>query len=137
MDEIFSPIEMNDEYRVGIEAIDREHLYLIALYNGLVDAVREGNARDMWDDAIQKLVAYADYHFANEERLMTARQFPGYDKHRRQHDNFVQNISRLVAERANCDEENALKLLLVFVGQWIRGHILITDKELGEFIGHE
>jgi hemerythrin len=135
MDEIFSPIELSDEYKVGIAAIDREHELLIGLYNGLVKAVKSGNARDMWDDAFQRLVEYADQHFANEERLMTARQFPGYENHKRQHDNFVRNLHELATERTGQDEEQALKLLLVFVGQWIRGHILVTDKELGEFVG--
>ncbi len=133
MDEIFSPIDLTDAYKVGITTIDREHQFLIGLYNGLVSAVRRGNARDMWDDAFQKLVAYADQHFANEERLMIARKYPDYDNHKRQHDNFIQNLNLLATERANRNEEAALELLLAFIGQWIRGHILITDKQLGEY----
>jgi hemerythrin len=135
MDEVFSPIELSEEYKVGIAAIDREHEFLIGLYNGLVAAVKSGNARDMWDDAFQKLVEYADQHFTNEEQLMASRHFPGYDNHKRQHMNFVGSLNQLATERAGQDEEHALILLLIFVGQWIRGHILVTDKELGEFAG--
>ena len=134
MNDILSPIELTPEYLVEVESIDREHQFLIGLYNGLVASVRDSNARDMWDDAFQKLVAYADQHFANEEQLMVERRFPGYDSHKRQHDNFIQNLHHLATDRTSQDEKRALERLLAFVGQWIRGHILVTDKQLGEFV---
>ncbi len=133
MNDIFTPIDLSDAYKIGIDSVDQEHRFLIGIYNDLVGKIDSGNACDLIDSVVKKLFDYADYHFASEERVMLSTGFPGIDPHRRQHESFVQTLNDLVAERG-ADKAADLNRLVAFVGSWIRGHILVTDKQLGEFV---
>ena len=133
MTETLAPIELNDAYRVGIDSVDQEHQFLIGIYNDLVAKIDRGIAADTLDGVAKKLFDYADYHFASEERVMLSTDFPSIELHRRQHESFVRTLNDLVTERSE-NRGDDLRRLLVFVGTWIRGHILVTDKQLGEYV---
>ncbi|MEI6559604.1 MAG: bacteriohemerythrin [Rhodospirillaceae bacterium] len=133
MDKSFTPIDLTDEYRIGIDSVDQEHRYLIGIYNDLVARIRGDGAEDLIDGVIKKLFDYADYHFASEERVMVSTGFPGLEPHRRQHESFVRALNDLVAGQAG-DGTQTLHKVMLFVGSWIRGHILVTDKQLGEYV---
>ena len=133
MDEIFTPINLNDTYVIGIDSVDQEHRFLIGIYNDLLAKIASGHAEDLIDEIVKKLFDYADYHFASEERVMVTADFPGLDAHRRQHESFVRSLNDLVTDRSG-DKGADLRRVAIFVGTWIRGHILVTDKQLGEFV---
>ncbi|MEI7609726.1 MAG: hypothetical protein WCJ64_20285, partial [Rhodospirillaceae bacterium] len=50
-----------------------------------------------------------------------------------QHESFVRSLNDLVTDRSG-DKVADLRRVAFFVGTWIRGHILVTDKQLGEFV---
>ena len=133
MDDIFTPITLSDAYKIGIDSVDHEHRFLIGIYNDLVGKIDKGNPDDLIETVIKKLFDYADYHFASEERVMISTGYPGLELHRRQHESFVHALNDLVTERTG-DKSADLRRVMIFVGTWIRGHILITDKQLGEFV---
>lgn len=133
MDDIFTPIDLNDTYKIGIDSVDQEHRFLIGIYNDLVGKIGKGSGDDLVESVIKKLFDYADYHFASEERVMISTDFPGLDPHRRQHESFVRSLNDLATERTG-DKVADLRRVVAFVGSWIRGHILVTDKQLGEFV---
>ena len=125
--------ELSDAYRIGIDSVDQEHRFLIGIYNDLVVKIDGGVTGELIDGVAKKLFDYADYHFASEERVMISTGYPGIEPHRRQHESFVRTLNDLVTEPAD-DKAAALRKLVSFVGTWIRGHILVTDKQLGEFV---
>ena len=134
MSEHVSLIDLNDVYKIGIDSIDREHRYLIDLYNDLAQKVVFGTTTMQLNTAVDKLFDYAAQHFASEERLMWVTGFPNIESHKFQHESFVHTLTELVGQQQNKDDATALRQLAVFVGRWIRGHILISDKAFGEFI---
>ena len=133
MDDIFTPIDLSEAYKIGIDSVDQEHRFLIGIYNDLVGKIDKGNPDDLIESVIKKLFDYADYHFASEERVMISTDFPGLEPHRRQHESFVRSLNDLVTDRTG-DKAADLSRVVAFVGSWIRGHILVTDKQLGEFV---
>ena len=134
MDDALSPIVFSDSYRIGIDSVDDEHGFLIGLYNDLVAKIEGGDAAAALDSAVIALFGYADYHFGNEEKVMAALGFPEAESHRRQHEGFIRALKEFDGDRHGGDVV-ALRALAWFVGRWIRGHILVSDKEIGEFAG--
>ena len=134
MTEPLSQIDLNDTFKIGVDSIDQEHAFLVGLYNDLARRIESDDTPGaLMETAVQKLFGYADYHFASEERVMRLTGFPELDHHRRQHESFIRSLNDLVADRGAGDRA-ALRAIAAFVGQWIRGHILVTDKLFGEYV---
>ena len=77
--------EWTDEFSVGIEEIDGEHKQLLALLNELNDAVEAGERREALGKVLDGLIHYVVFHFTHEEALFLRTNYPGYERHRRQH----------------------------------------------------
>lgn len=129
-------IRADDAPRVGVAEIDDQHAALIGLVNRLHEAMTQGQARDSLAAIITELVEHTQQHFAFEEQLMSRHQYPGYDKHKADHDRLMQHILELAEQFRNGD------LLLSFavmvdLKAWATIHIEKSDKPLGIFLRDE
>jgi hemerythrin len=121
-------------YKIGHEEMDAEHLFLFAMLNQLDINIREHREAECLRDVLNALRAYIDYHFAHEELLMKAWDYPAFDAHEAMHQRFVSEIARLRAEVGEHDmAETALKLR-DFIRGWLLSHILEADAEYAAFI---
>jgi len=125
-------IDLKTEFLIGIEAVDRQHSFLIDLYNDLADKLNQGKDQPEIEEVLEKLFDYTRYHFSTEEKIMEARRYPGLESHRRQHQTFIRTLSDFSSHHNLTGE--GLAGVVNFLGQWVQGHILITDKEMGEFL---
>jgi hemerythrin len=125
-------IEWTDEMSVNVAEIDRQHQRLIAMINTLHAAFLEQRGREAQKQIIGEMVDYAAYHFAVEEKHMVRLGYPDYDQHKQEHDRFTAKAFDLKART----EENAFVVtleLLRFLRDWLRHHILGTDKAYSGF----
>ncbi|MBC7952632.1 MAG: hemerythrin family protein [Rhodospirillaceae bacterium] len=123
-----------DDYKIGQEEMDAEHLILFALLNQLDVNIHADRAGDCLNDVLNALGSYIDYHFAHEEALMRSWNYPGLEAHSVMHKEFIQE---LVGLRAQVKGDNALKSALKvrgFVLDWLLGHILETDVDYAAFM---
>ncbi|MBX9635463.1 MAG: hemerythrin family protein [Magnetospirillum sp.] len=121
-------------YKIGQEEMDGEHLILFALLNQLDVNINDDRADDCIQDVLSALGTYIDYHFAHEEALMRAWNYPGLEAHSALHQKFIAEVSLM---RAQVTGDNALKAALKvrgFVLDWLLGHILETDVEYAAFM---
>ena len=130
------PFVWNQSFATGREDLDGQLGSLVELVNelgralyrlqGPTPAVREPVLRDIF----QRLLAYAEYHFAEEEALMRR---AGVDArhvaaHEAQHQQFLQqvrdlwSVRALLAAPANC--------FTSFLNGWLGLHILAMDQPL-------
>lgn len=126
-----------NEYKIGQEEMDAEHLILFALLNQLDININDDRADDCVHDVLNALGSYIDYHFAHEEALMQSWNYPGLVAHAALHHDFIAEVSRLRAQAAQTKGVEALKAALKvrgFVLDWLLGHILATDVEYAAFI---
>ncbi len=116
-----------------IGSIDGQHKKLVALINGLHEAMKTGMGKEVVAKAIDELVDYTVVHFSNEEKLMTSYGFPGYIAHKKEHDEFTQKVRKL-------DEDfKSGKLLITieimrFLKDWLTTHIQGTDQKYSPFL---
>ncbi|MFQ5735389.1 MAG: bacteriohemerythrin [Thermodesulfobacteriota bacterium] len=121
-------MEWSDELSVGVDTFDGHHKRLIELINKLHEAMRAGKGKDVVSGVLKSLRDYTQYHFSQEEKKMIALNFSGYLEHKGQHDNFVGKVDDCIAQYESGSTTITLKLMN-FLMDWLRGHIMGTDKK--------
>ncbi|WP_448191372.1 bacteriohemerythrin [Azospirillum sp. sgz301742] len=125
-------LEWSAAYAIGHHEIDEQHQQLFELYNQALRALRE-HPEDLTPGAVlQALLDYTGYHFTTEQAVMAASHYPGRHEHGREHQALLATVSALVA-RVEADP-NLLSDVVGLLRVWIQGHVMHTDRELGEFL---
>ena len=112
---------------VGIDALDSDHKALTALINRLHEDLKAGRAAPL-EPVLDRLLAYVEFHFAREEKVMEACGFPGLDFHREEHEAFAQQVDEARQRLAREGAAAVTADLLEFLKIWLNAHILIQDK---------
>ncbi|GAB4254125.1 MAG: hypothetical protein Kow0065_00800 [Methylomicrobium sp.] len=121
----------NDNLKLGIDSIDKQHKQLLSMINRLDEAVALGHDSQTISDLLDDLIDYTRYHFEHEERMMQDANFDNalYQEHKIEHQKFVETI--VEAHRQQLDNTSfMLNNLLDFLFDWLYRHILGTDKRM-------
>jgi len=126
-------IKWNDHYSVNIAVVDEQHKKLINLINQLYDAMRAGKGAEVLGPVLTELVEYTVYHFSAEEGLCRQYGYPGYEEHKRIHDDLTMKAKQL---KTALDQGNNLISIdvMLFLSNWLNTHILEEDKKIGPFL---
>ena len=129
-------IQWTTALSVGIAELDAQHQEMFRRAGQLLDAMAPaassgGDVRPL----IEALQAYAVEHFCVEEAWMRDARFPGYVRHKAEHDRFIEDLHALAREheargRAAFASLRAAKWLT----QWLDEHVRGTDSEMGRFL---
>ncbi len=128
------PLQWTQALSVGVEEIDDQHRELFRRATRLLDGLRKGEPEEI-GALVDFLYEYAVTHFGAEEAYMRETRFPGYLRHKAEHDRFISDLLALTREH----EKNgpgafiALKVNHWLV-QWLKEHVSGTDAELGKFL---
>ncbi|MCL2386012.1 MAG: bacteriohemerythrin [Defluviitaleaceae bacterium] len=118
----------NKTYETGNTQVDNEHQEIFRLVQKVTDAALSDEDVKV-EDTIDFLANYTLNHFANEESLMTESSYPAMPIHKKQHDDFVQEVvalrARVAAETDRAKIETEIKNVIV---NWLVDHVLGSDK---------
>jgi hemerythrin-like metal-binding protein len=92
-----------------------------------------GKGAEILASLLAQMTQYTLYHFAHEEELMAAAEYPQMQAHVRQHDE-LRETARRFAERFERGEIAMTIELTLFLSQWIRQHTMTTDRQMGEYL---
>ena len=126
-------ISWDDEFSVGIEAIDRQHTRMLSLINQIDEVIQQGGTYEMFAPVLDDLIDYTIQHFAHEEKLLEENHCPDIDGHKKSH-------VRLRGELLNWQEKVAdagpeeMSEHMFFLRIWFPGHILNVDKKDAEYL---
>ena len=115
-----------ESYSVHVDELDAHHRKLFGIVNRLYEECLVPGFPGCIDLVIDELAAYADTHFAAEERFMADTGFPGMAAHARMHRAFAGRIGQLRQNSSRNDLE-LTKELIVFLGNWLLHHVLEED----------
>lgn len=122
----------NKNFVTGLPEVDRQHQYLVNIINQFGNLLVE-NEIVFYDieKIFGKLVDYTQYHFKEEEALMTRISVdPRHlDQHFEQHRNFLQEVTSMYSAISQ-DNLDPAKHLLDYLIHWLAYHILGTDQNL-------
>lgn len=128
-------IEWTKDLSVGVEVIDDQHKMLIQHLNNLKQSVDQNKGLEKIGTTLGFLIDYTNFHFSEEEGHMNTNDYPGFDGHKVQHEEFKTNLRNLEEDFL---EEGATQGLAVSIDtllvNWLIKHIQKVDVEFGEFL---
>jgi len=130
------PIEIlkwNSEYSVHVAEIDREHQFLFGLVNRFHEAMLAGKGTEILRTLLAELTKYTIDHFANEEKLMAAVKYPEMQTHIRLHEKLQLRVSEVEARFRRGETAITIELML-FLSDWLKNHVMVTDRQLGDYV---
>ena len=125
--------EWSDEMSVGVPLIDSDHQALIGFINDLHDALESGDEIAALGETLGKLVAYIEFHFKREEKVMQACGFPHIETHQGEHRDFTKRIHDIHVRYYREADVAMTRDLLDFLKDWLNHHILIQDKAYARY----
>ncbi|THF64194.1 bacteriohemerythrin [Pseudothauera rhizosphaerae] len=122
--------QWSDEFSVGVDEIDDQHVELVDLLNQLHAAVREHRGSAAVRGTLDELVDYTRTHFAAEEHMMRDSGYPDYAEHRVHHEALIDQV-RALQQKLDSGEASITFELLHFLRVWLMRHIGESDKRFG------
>ncbi len=129
-------IEWNDNLKLGIAVVDRQHEKLVGIINRLQEATTEGRGADVISEIIDELIIYTATHFGMEEKYFAKFEYPDSEEHKREHNALIEKVSAFANafESAQRGSRSALaRELLQFLQIWWRYHMMETDSKFVSF----
>lgn len=120
-------------FETGLHDVDEQHKYLVEVINRFGELLVENELKlDDMESVFKELAAYAEYHFQEEEGLMSR---IGIDerhkrKHEKSHQDFLQEVTFMHADMAPGQFKEAQNLF-IYLTHWLAYHILGTDQDMG------
>jgi hemerythrin len=128
-------IQWSEDLSTGIADIDEQHKELFRRVNTLLGACVRQRCREEIDRYLAFLMEYVAYHFAAEEREMTAYRYPGLPSHQEQHEKFKQEIDAIGRQmRVYGVNHELIQVTLWSSVEWLITHVKGTDREMAAYL---
>lgn len=119
----------HDSYECGEPTIDSEHRLLFDLSNTLIDASFNRTTHpEIFNDALEKLLAHVVKHFADEETILAAHHYVDLDVQKRAHVRLIERALQLHAD-VLAGGVTMGELVEFLASEVVARHMLQTDKE--------
>jgi len=119
----------DDVFSLGFKPIDDQHKKLVLIINELFTACKEGVlAADMaFMETVKETLDYTETHFADEEDYMREANYPRFNEHKKQHEEFIAAVEKTIDdfEAGNTEPIEMAR----FLKKWLLNHIAVTDKQ--------
>ena len=120
---------------IGITLIDEQHKSLIKKLNDVSSAIDNGLGQREVSKTLEFLTEYADFHFSAEEKAMKDNDYPGIERQKIMHQEFMDTLSNLEQVFEEEGSTSALSdAINNFLFNWLTSHIQGLDKEFGDFL---
>ncbi|MBT4762512.1 MAG: bacteriohemerythrin [Bdellovibrionaceae bacterium] len=128
-----SLIEWGDEYKIGMDSIDKQHEKLVDYINQLHAGMMEGKGAEVMGPILTGLVAYTKSHFQFEEMLFASHKYENEAEHKEYHKKLVDQVvdfqTKFKAGEATISDE-----LMDFLKDWLISHIQGEDVKYVEYL---
>ena len=114
-------------------SVDAQHRALFDAVNAFHEAVASGHESEVVARTLDYLRDYGARHFADEEQLLTDARYPRLDQHRRQHRQFLDQVSAFRGQLLE-GGSGLGHSMTQFLGSWLVNHIMVADKAYASFL---
>jgi hemerythrin len=127
-------IKWTPDLAVGIDEIDAQHQELFRRAERFVGGLSEPTRQDV-GILLSYLRLYCVTHFGAEESWMRQVYYPGYDRHKAEHDGFIERILELTREHERRGGPGLEPLRVgAWLERWLETHVSGTDREFARFV---
>ncbi len=120
-----------EEYCLGVESIDQQHLQLVEIANRIYQLLKNELIEDKYDAIvaiINELKDYTVYHFAAEEEYMKSIGYKRFLSQKVAHKDFLDKMEEIDMDKIDNGHNQYLMEILDFVCEWLVEHIIKEDK---------
>lgn len=120
-----------NELAIGLPSLDEQHMQLFAISNDLLSAITQGEGEAALKEIFDRLKAYTEYHFKEEEAYMEEIGYPDLSAHAAEHALLLVRVNTLW-RLLQGGEAISPKGVSLFISDWIVGHIMEKDALIGK-----
>ncbi|AIF50435.1 bacteriohemerythrin [Pelosinus sp. UFO1] len=124
-------VTWEDNYAIGVEAIDEQHKELFQISNRIYDLLKNDLITDKYDsiiEIIEELKNYTIYHFEAEEEYMKNIGYKKLLSQKVAHNDFLEKMEGIDLEQIDNGHNEYLLGILDFVCEWLVEHIIKEDR---------
>ena len=121
-----------EEYLIGVEEIDRQHMDFVKLINRLNIIKEYGDNLEYSLRLMAEVAKYADYHFTCEENIMYLTKYPDLEKQEKAHKEMLAEYGNLMQSIQN--KEAVIEDVIKYLEAWFAQHSVELDKRIGTFL---
>ena len=127
-------IPWRDEYSVGNDVLDTQHMKMLALVADAGTCLDAGHSQgtELFHEILDQVEAYARTHFSTEEALLKQCNYPNLHEQVDEHQRYLQWID--ATRKSSIASASDRQLLHRFLCTWWRDHILHSDMQYKEFL---
>ena len=126
--------QLTKNMETGVAKVDEQHRELINKINELITMGYQAFSKEETEKMIDLLGEYVVQHFADEEELQVQCDYPKYERHKKQHQDFVDDFLERKKEFHEKGTSSKFTLdLIVAVSNWIIKHIQGADVEFSRY----
>ncbi len=122
-----------DNWLLGIDALDDEHREMVRLINRLVD----DDERVSIQQRVSDLMEHLHKHFHREEAFLRQINYPGYSNHQREHKMEIAEITALLHELESEKRTAITPAFFQNLKYWFLNHAVLEDKRFSDFYFRE
>lgn len=132
-------LEWLDDWNLGIEEIDRDHMNLVELLNMIADSLNGenpvSNHHEETMPLVMRLIDETRQHFSNEESVMREHGYPKLIEHHREHIMLLAELRDFIRE---IEEGKRLfdTATLTSLKRWLINHVIDYDMDIARFINN-
>lgn len=120
-------IEWNENYSVGVAALDSEHQALFTMINSLIDKIDGQDRAEETAGLLSDMTRFVCQHFDSEEEYLRSHGYSASVEHKRIHDQF-----RNLSARFHWQVDG--RQLIDDIKTWVIEHITECDREYALFL---
>lgn len=118
-------------YRIGIEGIDRQHMELFHMVEGLLGAIESRAGKEEFRQAIEFMKNYVVSHFKDEEAYQASIHYSGMEAHKKMHREFTDAVLEYEKMLIRSDYDiRTVKELAGTLMAWLIYHVADADQKI-------
>ncbi|MES9972484.1 MAG: bacteriohemerythrin [Candidatus Thiodiazotropha sp.] len=126
-----------DDWYLGIDAIDQQHLRLVELVNKTADLINAAGPGTVDDrdgmELVLQLQEETRQHFRDEEAFMRAHDYPHVTRHHRDHALLQAELKDLIREIEEGKRGFDIQTL-TSLKYWLIDHVIESDLDIARYL---
>ncbi len=126
-------LEWTEAISIENQRIDDQHKKLIEITNKLIEHSYAHAQSVFVSDTLNELRKYTEYHFHEEEMLLSKVGYPKLEEHKREHLFFLRKITFLCQDVVE-GKDTVTQELIDFLVKWIKTHTSKSDMDYKKYL---
>jgi hemerythrin-like metal-binding protein len=126
-------MQFGPKYDVNIASCNSQHQQIMGYINTIHRKVKHGENLSQIVPVLKDLASFTVNHFANEEKMFAAYNYPAEDAHKAIHEKLLGKVTAILESVDNGEEINLIDVLK-FLRSWLIDHIRGEDMKYKSFL---